>query len=143
MSERARVRTKKMLLVAAVGVGTVSYVAACGDDSTSGNFVGTSQDGSTSGGDAFIASGNLAPPPADAPSSVPDVFISSGNLMPAMPPPDANSPAPDASVPPSDGSTDAPATAPDASSDAPHDAALDRFIGSGNLVGPLPDAGVD
>jgi hypothetical protein len=138
MSESARVRTKKMLLVAAVGVGTVSYVA-CSDNSTSGNLVGPPVDGSVSGADAFISSGNLAPPPVDASSSGADAFISSGNLVGPLP--DAGSPAPDSSLP-QDSSTDSPGAAHDSSSGA-NDAAFDRFIGSGNLVAPLPDAGVD
>ncbi|HLK35482.1 MAG TPA: hypothetical protein VKU41_01935 [Polyangiaceae bacterium] len=138
MSEGSRVRTKKMLLVAAVGVGTVNYLA-CGSDAPLGNPGATVPDGSAS--DAYIASGNLAPPPADGSSPGADVFIGSGNL--AAPLPDASSPATDSSIPPKDGSTDAPGAGPDAPSDAAHDATFDRFIGSGNLLAPLPDAGVD
>ncbi len=102
---KRKLLTKKVL-VAAVGIGAVSYVIACGDTTTtSGNLMapddaGQPKDGSDN--DVFVSSGNLMAPdtgaidaPADAPKDgdISDV-VSSGNLMP---PPDAGT----------DGSSDA------------------------------------
>jgi hypothetical protein len=124
MSEGARVRTKKMLLVAAVGVGTVNYVA-CGDATTSGNFMVLDTT------DAAVPDAAV-PDVATTADAADDQFMTSGNLIAPLP----------------DATPDAPSTtdgAADARSDsaAAQDAALDVFIGSGNLVAPLPDAGAD
>lgn len=91
---KRKLLTKKVL-VAAVGIGAVSYVIACGDTTnTSGNLMApdasTPKDGATD--DALVSSGNLMAPDtgaidakSDAPedANVSDV-ISSGNLMPPI-----------------------------------------------------------
>lgn len=100
---KRRLQTKKVL-VAAIGVATVSYAFACGEtQSTSGNLMAPDADTSAdarndSNGNADVSSsGNLmAPPPVDAEADTAldsatldtgaDVS-SSGNLMP---PPDAS-----------------------------------------------------
>jgi hypothetical protein len=105
-------RRGKRLLVASIGVATVSYLAlqsGCTDlgeeTFTSGNLVAPPLDASVepvlpgdaarpadAGSDALIGSGNLLPPPADASS---DALITSGNLLP--PPPEGGADAaPDA-----------------------------------------------
>jgi hypothetical protein len=117
MSKPMNVRTKK-LLVAAVGVASVSYLACSSSDTTGASGGDASADATN---DALVSSGNLVAP---LPEASPDVFMSSGNLVAPLP----------------EGSTDAPADAP---KDAQGDALQDVFIGSGNLVAPLPDAGVD
>jgi hypothetical protein len=123
MAKPMKVQTKK-LLVAAVGVASVSYLA-CGDSTTTGAPNDASADAPS---EAFISSGNLMGPSSGSSSGSPeasaDVFISSGNLM---------GPLPEAS---SDGPADAPR-------ETQGDAQQDRFIGSGNLVAPPPDAGAD
>jgi hypothetical protein len=133
MSDPTRSKRKgKRLLVAALGVATVSYLNAqgCTEETerfTSGNLVPGPPDFVTTGdgGAADAAridtgidtgiptSGNLLPPP------VVDTGIpTSGNLLP----------------PP----------AVDASADAAKDAALDTGLPtSGNLLPPPPDAAVD
>ncbi len=103
----------RKLLVAAIGVATVSYVVACGgktDDAEQGT-----KDDSGVKADAGpdVSSGNLVPPPDDV---GPD--ISSGNLVP---PPDVMDDAMDE---------------PDTSTDD----ALGPDISSGNLVPPPDDA---
>jgi hypothetical protein len=112
MSKPVNVRTKK-LLVAAVGVASVSYLA-CGTSTTSGNLVAPPGDGSTNAVDAQNEAAN-------------DALISSGNLVAPMPEASADSPADSRG---------------EAQADAPLQQ-LDVFIGSGNLVAPLPDAGSD
>jgi len=77
---KRRLTTKK-LLVAAVGVGAVSYVIACSseDISTSGNLMAYPNDASQDvAEDNFATSGNLMAPPdtgadvhADAPGDAP------------------------------------------------------------------------
>ncbi len=101
---KRRLVTKK-LLAAAVGIGAVSYVVACGETSPSGSSSadgGTAKDGAL---DVLVSSGNLmAIPPDAAPTDAgkdaePDAgIITSGNLMPP---------------PPSDASADAPTDGPD------------------------------
>lgn len=101
---RRRLPTKK-ILIAAVGVGVVSYVVACGEtQSSSGNLVAPVDGGQLDAkDDQFSSSGNLvAPPPIDAADE--DVSTS-GNL-----------------VAPVDSGEDATADAP---SDAPTDASND------------------
>lgn len=101
---KRRLVTKK-LLAAAVGIGAVSYVVACGETSPSGPSSadgGAAKDGAL---DVLVSSGNLmAIPPDAAPADAgkdaePDAgIITSGNLMPP---------------PPSDASADAPTDGPD------------------------------
>lgn len=93
-SKRRRLSTKK-ILVAAIGVASVSYVIACEENTpSSGNLMApdASQDASI---DVTSSSGNLMAPqdagPRDAQDE--DVFVSSGNLM--APPTDGGSDAPD------------------------------------------------
>jgi hypothetical protein len=121
MSQTARVRTKKMLLVAAVGVGTVSYLA-CSSSGTVSSDSGVGTDGAT---DQFVGSGN-------------DQFVGSGNLVGPLPDGSSGGSSSGAS---SGGSSSGGASG--SSSGGPNDAALDRFIISGNLVAPPPDAGKD
>jgi hypothetical protein len=85
---KRRILTTKKLLVASIGVATVTYVACSSTSGTSGNLV--------------------APPPGDGAADVqPDNFIiGSGNLV-APPPPDGG----DADAP-SDAPADAPSDAP-------------------------------
>lgn len=100
-----RKRPGKPLLLATIGLATLSYASAqgCGDDEPTG-------------------SGNLLPPPQDAgldasKDSGPPILLDSGNLL-APPPQDA------------------------AADSALGDAALDAQLpSSGNLVPPPPDAG--
>jgi hypothetical protein len=116
MSKTVKVRTKK-LLVAAVGVASVSYLA-CGTSTTSGNLMAPQDDGSANAVDAQNEAAN-------------DVLISSGNLVAPMPEASADSLA----------DSNSPA---DSSGEAQADVQQqDIFIGSGNLVAPLPDAGHD
>jgi len=92
MNEEPKKRVGRKLLVAAVGVATVSYVVACGSTSqgeTSGNLVAPD-----TGSDTFVSSGNLVPPDTGTPDtskseaatdSASDVIpfdVSSGNLVP-------------------------------------------------------------
>lgn len=106
----------RKLLVAAIGVATVSYVVACGgktDDDTQG----TKADSGVNDAGPDVSSGNLVPPPDD--TMAPDTLgpdISSGNLVP---PPD---------------SMDDDTGAPDTSAED----TLTPDISSGNLV-PPPD----
>jgi hypothetical protein len=108
---RKRVATKKILL-ASLGVGAVSYIAACGSSNTP-------------------ASGNLVPPSLDASAdanpvtqdAAPDV-VTSGNLM---------------GPPPVDSGTDA--SAEDASlTDGSSDADVAE-VSVGNLMPPPVDSG--
>jgi hypothetical protein len=70
----------KKLLVASIGVATISYVA-CSTGST------TTDAGADAAADGPVTSGNLMPPPpVDASEDVkPDVPPTSGNLMPPPP----------------------------------------------------------
>jgi hypothetical protein len=68
-SSPSRRRRGRKLLVASIGVATVSYVLACQTTETSGNLV--------------------APPPTEAGKDVRDDIISSGNLVAPPPPEDA------------------------------------------------------
>jgi hypothetical protein len=114
MPKPMNVRTKK-LLVATVGVASVSYLA-CSSSSSPTTAGDAASDAAVA--DQFVSSGNLVGPLPDA--SAPEAFMTSGNLV---------APLPEAS--------------PDAPADAAGDAQRDAFIGSGNLVAPLPDAGRD
>jgi hypothetical protein len=130
MPKPMNVRTKK-LLVATVGVASVSYLA-CSSSSSPTTAGDAASDAAVA--DEFVSSGNLVGPLADGSSggsssggvggfpdaSAPEAFMTSGNLV---------APLPEAS--------------PDAPADAAGDAQRDAFIGSGNLVAPLPDAGRD
>ena len=84
---KRRIHTKKVL-VAAIGVATVTYAAACldGNTETSGNLLPPP--------DAGAVDARTDGPPTDALSEV----VTSGNLMPP-PPSDASSDA-DADAPP-------------------------------------------
>ncbi len=127
MSKPSKVQTRK-LLVAAVGVASVSYVA-CTSSTTSGNLVPPPGD----------ASMDAAPDTANEAAA--DIFIGSGNLV---------APLADASAPDGTGvDTGADVGGQDVQGhdaqgqDAQRDALVDVFIGSGNLVAPLPDAGLE
>jgi len=109
-------RKGKALLVAAIGVATVSYLKGCAEDHqsfSSGNLLpgppdpaltrDAAADGAAPSDASLPGSGNLLPPPGDA--SLPPV---SGNLLPppgdaSLPPVSGNllPPPPDASLPPS------------------------------------------
>lgn len=125
-------RKGKRLLVASIGVATVSYLAlqgGCTDEeetiTTVANLLAPPLDASyesvttgdasrpvDAGFDALVVSGNLLPPPFDASS---DALITSGNLLPP-PPPDA---------------------ATDAAADAARDGQADVGLPSvGNLLPP-------
>lgn len=73
-------QNRRKLLVAAVGVATVSYVIACADRETTEGATTASQDAS----DRPPTSGNLPSPPPPEEAGTPPT---SGNL-PAPPPPD-------------------------------------------------------
>ena len=149
-------RKGKALLVAAIGVATVSYLKGCAEDHqsfSSGNLLpgppdpaltrDAAADGAAPSDASLPGSGNLLPPPGDA--SLPPV---SGNLLP--PPPDASLPPSGNLVPPPPPSDAGPlvdagplkdAELPPAPSDAgkPNDAQVkDALPPVGNLLPPAP-----
>jgi hypothetical protein len=93
MTGPIQTRTKKKLLVAAVGVASVSYVGCSSNMTTTANLMVPSQDASSDAeGDAFISSGNLVIVAPDSPPDAPadatdDMFVTTANLAP--PPSDA------------------------------------------------------
>jgi len=115
---RPGLKLGRKLLVATVGLATVSYVA-CGGSTSSGPS--TTSDAAVDGAvQSDITSGNLLPPPDTKPDTY-TADITSGNLVP---PPDTGS---------SDaGAADTGTSKPD--STPPFD------VTSGNLV-PPPDSG--
>jgi hypothetical protein len=156
MPDNTRPKRKgKQLLVASVGVATVSYLAlqgGCVDEADIplvANLLAPPWDASidtvTTGDaalpadaalDALVVSGNLLPPPP--PDAATDALTTSGNLLPP-PPPDAAMDALTTSgnllpPPPPDATVDA---APDA---AARDAKVDTGLPtSGNLLPPPRD----
>jgi len=93
MSEPKK-RIGRKLLVAAVGVATINYVAACGSSVSTENV----DAGSDAKIDSGISSGNLVPP--DTGNPPPD--IGSGNLVPPDTASDDTGAAEDAGPPPFD-----------------------------------------
>lgn len=81
-----RIVVGRKLLVASLGVATLSYVA-CTTSPSSGNLMFPDGDAAA---DGPVTSGNLMPPPPPdgAADAKPDAPVTSGNLMPP-PPPDA------------------------------------------------------
>jgi hypothetical protein len=141
MADDARpLRRRKPVLVASIGVATVSYLAlqtGCEEEEQMhqvANLLAPPLDASfdpsvvpdaaeDGGFDAWV-SGNLLPPPPTEDDAGPDALVPSGNLLP----------------PPADAALDA---AQDAAQDAAHDAAHDAKVDtgiptSGNLLPPLP-----
>ena len=118
---RKRITTKK-ILVASLGVGAVSYVAACGSSDTTpsgGNLLPPTVDASADVG--TDAGADAKPVTPDAAADV----VTSGNLMGPPPPVDSGS---DAKA------EDASLTDASADSDVPD-------VSVGNLMPPPPDSG--
>ena len=93
---KRRLPTKK-ILVAAIGVGAVSYVVACGQTADNSNPAADGGRPADARDDRIVSSGNLlAPGDTGVPNprdSAIDVVIGSGNLMAPIdsgPPVDAN-----------------------------------------------------
>ena len=149
-------RKGKALLVAAIGVATVSYLKGCAEEHqsfSSGNLLpgppdpaltrDAAADGAAPSDASLPGTGNLLPPPGDA--SLPPV---SGNLLP--PPPDGSLPVSGNLVPPPppsdagrlvDAAALVDAELPPAPSDAgkPNDAQVkDALPPVGNLLPPAP-----